>query len=337
MSVESERDEITKSRALLAWRKRDAESTGECPTVSGAGGDNGPGDEPAGDPFPEGDGQPARAHDLRRTPALERLLARTGAIGKRWERERSTAGLLYQCLVAEGPARRAELLATDQRFASPALVENVLSEAGEAARNRPTAALEHVEMAQAIIERIDALRFAGGALAGLRVAAQARKAEALWWGGDPPGAKAVLLGALDDVEETPVAGLERALYCRVTALVRAGQGRSDEGLALLGRACQIYYQEQETAALAECLVERGWLLAEAEPRTAVPPLRRALSLIDPVARPWAALRVRQCLALCHAELGNGAEAESMLRQSRRLRKRISRKLETRRRRSFPLS
>jgi tetratricopeptide (TPR) repeat protein len=288
-----------------------------------AGADAGVLAEPPEDPSATGDAQPTGVHDRRRTPGLERLFGAIGVIGKRWEQDRSTARELYSELMAEGPARRAELLATDRRFASPALVEELLAEAGEASRNRPAAAREHAELASAVIEQIEAGRFGGGAMAGLRVAAQARKAEALWWSGDSRQADAVLLGALDDVEETPTACMERALYCRITALVRAGQGRSDEALALFGRASQLYHQEEETAALGECLVERGWLLAEADPGAAIPPFQRALSLIDPVVRPWEALRVRQGLAFCHAELGNGSEAESMLGQSRKLRERLS--------------
>jgi tetratricopeptide (TPR) repeat protein len=322
MSVESERDGTTNSPRLLWWRQRDPASTE-------SGGDLGVAAEgrlmakPARGLSAAADSQRAEVEDPKNTPGLERLLSAICAVGKRWQKDRSTAGTLYQELMAEEPARRAELIASDPRFASPALAEELLAEACETARNRPAAAREHAEVALVVIERIDARRYGGGAVAGLRVAAQARRAEALWWGGDSRAADAALLGALDDVEETPIAGLERALYCRVASLVRAGQGRTDEALALLGRATQIYYQEQETAALGECLMEQGWLLAEADPQAAIAPFQRALGVVDPVARPWEDLRVRQGLAHCHAELGDGSAAEPMLRQSRQLRKKLS--------------
>src|ERR1700719_2949069 len=140
MSVDSEREETTRSPRLLSWRPRDA----------------------------EGDGQRTEAEDPRSTPGLERLLSAICAVGKRWQKDRSTAGTLYQELMAAEPARRAELVASDPRFASPALAEDLLAEACEAARSRPAAAREHAEVALVVIERIDARRYGGGAGAGLR-------------------------------------------------------------------------------------------------------------------------------------------------------------------------
>jgi hypothetical protein len=266
-------------------------------------------------------GRPPRGRGHRRAveyPGLRHLARVVRAEGRRVERDRRRAGRLFEVLMAAAPADRAELLAADRRFGSRGLAERLLASAGAAARNRPAEAGQLCELALAVIARLDAERTGAGAITALRLAARARRAEALWWGRDYAAAEASLAAALDDVDATPIGEVERALYCRVLALVRAGQGRFDEALALLARAALICRDQEEHQELAAALVERGWLLAEEDPPSARLTFRRALDFVDPAAQPWLALRLRQGLALCAAEMAHAAEAKAELRQARAL-------------------
>jgi tetratricopeptide (TPR) repeat protein len=125
------------------------------------------------------------------------------------------------------------------------------------------------------------------------------------------------------VTQATEGSLERALYCRVAALVHAGEGRLDEALGLLARAARIYRGHGEPVERAECLVETGWLLVDEDPHAALPPLRTALGLLDAATSPWPALRLRQGLALCQVEFGRRRDAEALLEECRQLRERLA--------------
>jgi tetratricopeptide (TPR) repeat protein len=279
----------------------------------------GPDREAAGAPAA---GRPARRGGGRRRaldpPGLRRLARAVQAEGRRVERDRRQAGSLFEVLIAAAPAERAERIAAGRRFASRGLAERLLAAAGAAARNRPHEARELCDLALAVVARLEAERFGTAAVVALRLTAEVRRAEALWWARDFPAAAEALAAALDDVDATPIGEVERALYCRVLALVRAGQGRVDEALALLGRAALVYRDLEETPDLASCLAERGWLLAEEDPRAARLTFRRALGFVDPASQPWVALQVRQGLAFCAAEMGLPSEARAELRIARSL-------------------
>jgi hypothetical protein len=315
MSVESKMDEISKSRTPLAWSQRDPATIGECRTRSGAAADHGPADGPARVAYPV----PPR--DTSRSPArrgLHSLARAVRAETRRADRDRRRAEALYPALLAMEPARRLDRIAHGPRFASPALARRLLAEAGAAARNRPAEARELADLALAVVARLDAERPGTVTVVALRAAAHATRAEALWSGGDSPGAEAALAAARTDLDATPVGEPEHALYCRVAALLRAGEGHIDETLALLGRAAHLYRAQDDVDQLALCLLERGWLLVSEDPQAALPPLRNALDLLGPDADPWAAVRARQGLALGLAELGRPWEAAPLQREARHL-------------------
>jgi tetratricopeptide (TPR) repeat protein len=266
-------------------------------------------------------GGPARLRGGRRTldhPGLRRLAKAVQAEGRRLERDRRRAGRLFEILMAAAPAKRAERLAAERRFASRGLAERLLAAARAAARNRPAEALELCELALAVVARLDAERTGTVAVVALRLAAQACRAQALWWARDFSAAEAALAAALDDVDATPIGQVERARYCRVLALVRAGQGRVDEALGLLSRAALVCRDQEDNPELAASLVERGWLLAEEDPRSAQLTFQRALGFVDPASQLWEALRLRQGLAFCAAEMGCPSEALAELHIARSL-------------------
>jgi tetratricopeptide (TPR) repeat protein len=271
---------------------------------------------------------PAPRQKTSRSPArsptgrgLRSLARAVRAEGRRADRDARRAEALYPALLAMEPRRRLDRIARGRRFASPALARLLLAEAGAGARNRPAEARELADLALAVVARLEADRSGTVTVVALRAAAHARRAEALGWGGDSPAAGTALAAALADLDATPIGEPEHALYCRVAALLRAGEGRLDEALALLGRAAQLYRDQEEVEDLALCLIERGWLLVAEEPDAALLPLWNARDLLAGDADSgtlWAAVRVRQGLALCLAELGRPLEAAPLQREARDL-------------------
>jgi tetratricopeptide (TPR) repeat protein len=311
MSVESKTDEITKSRTPLAWSRRDPATTGECRTDSEAAADDGPADRSARGSLPPRDASRSPAHR-----GLRSLARAVRAEGLRADRDTRRAEALYPALLAMEPHRRLDRIARGRRFASPALARLLLAAAGAGARNRPAEAREMAELALAVVARLEADRSGTVTVVALRAAAHSRRAEALWWGGDAPAAEAALASALSDLDATPIGEPEHALYCQVAALLRASEGRMDEALALLGRAAQLYRDQEDAENLALCLIERGWLLVPEDPEAALPPLRHALERHGPDTDLWASVRVRQGLALALAELGRPLEAAPLQREAR---------------------
>jgi tetratricopeptide (TPR) repeat protein len=259
---------------------------------------------------------PATSHSSTR--GLRSLAHAVRAETRRADRDRRRAEALYPALLAMEPARRLDRIARGRRFASPALARRLLAEARATARNRPALARELAGLALAVVARLHAERPGTVTVVALRAAAYARCAEALWSAGQSGAAATALAAAQADLDATPLGEPEHALYCRIAAQVQAGEGRMDDALALLGRAAQLYRDQEDAEALALCRIEHGWLLVHEDPQAALPPLRNALHLLGPDADPWASVRVRQGLALALAELGRPLEAAPMQREARDL-------------------
>src|ERR1700730_8157149 len=105
------RDKPTGPRRIPSWGEKDAARPADGGEDLDAGADASVLAEPPEGSSPTDDAQDPTVHDQRRTPGLERIFAAIGVIGKRWERDRSTARQLYSELMVEGPARRGEALA----------------------------------------------------------------------------------------------------------------------------------------------------------------------------------------------------------------------------------
>jgi tetratricopeptide (TPR) repeat protein len=247
---------------------------------------------------------------------------RSAEIELRRARDRCTAPALYDELLAASEDGRRVLIGSDARYASPGLAELLLAAAGETARNAPSRATWLARLALNVAERVDRKWYGdevGGALA---LAGWSRLAEALQFAEDYSAAAEALRLAEQAAEAVVIDSLERALFCRVAALVRYGEGLIDEALGLLLRAAEIYRQREEHQALGEVLAEKGWILATNDALAAVEPLRAALDLVEPTGRPWPALRIYQALALCYAELDKRGEATELLARGQELREEV---------------
>jgi tetratricopeptide (TPR) repeat protein len=262
---------------------------------------------------------PAEAMGVTAARPVAKVWNRSAEIELRRARDRRLAPALYDELLAASEDGRRVLIGSDARYASPGLAELLLEAAGETARNAPSRATCLARLALNVAERVDCKWYGNDVGGALAVAGWSRVAEALQLAEDYSAAGEALRLAGQAVEAVAIDSLERALYCRVAALVRYGEGRIDEALGLLLRAAEIYRQRDDHQALGEVLAEKGWILATNDALAAVEPLRAALNLVESTGRPWTALRIYQALALCYAELDKRGEATELLARGQGLR------------------
>ena len=241
----------------------------------------------------------------------------------RFERDRQEAQGLFEELVAARADVQVSRIAAESRFASPGLAERLLDAAAQIASESPAEAERLARLALAVADRIPTNR-RGEATANaqaLRVAGWSRVGQARRLLDDPRGAEEAFLAAGDAVEDTPIGGLERAVYCHHLALLQRDEGKIDVALGLFTRAAEIYRDLGEQHLLGEVLCDKGWTLLDEDARLALRCLRLAIAQILPEMHPWVALRIRQGMALAYAG-GEPEEAQAMLAASRELAKRV---------------
>ncbi len=226
-------------------------------------------------------------------------------------RRQKAAGQLLAELTSVPPARQAELL-RQARFQDLDLLD-LLLEASQDAQPADPARAEDLSLL-AVRLAADLSEEEPEAAAALPRAfclgANARRLRQ-----DVTGADAMLAKAAPFVEFPG----ERALYCRIAALVRWEQGRADEADALLRHAVRLFAEEGLVAEEACCLGLLG--LLQMEQRGLGDPLPALLDgwvEMSREHRPAVALRVVLSSALCLAERGQMDRARMKLREAWRL-------------------
>jgi tetratricopeptide (TPR) repeat protein len=226
-------------------------------------------------------------------------------------RRRDLARKLFAELMDAPPSRRAELL-RQARFQDPDLLDLLLESSQEAQPAQPRRSEELAQLAARLAadlseeepEAAAALPRAFGLGANARRLIQ-----------DLVGAEAMLARAAPFVEFPG----ERALYCRIAALVRWEQGRTDEADALLRHAARLFAEEGLVNEEACCRGLLGLLQMEqtglGDP---LPALMDGWSEMSREIRPGVALRVGLAAAACLAERGQTDRARSTLREAWRL-------------------
>lgn len=204
------------------------------------------------------------------------------------------------------PRKRRLRVVRQARFQSMDLLEHLLEES-QATQLKDSA--KGAELAELAFHLADGLGDEETALAALprslMLEANARRLLE-----DRSGAESLLGQAASFLGDR----LERAFYCRVAALIRWEDGRTDEGAALLGHAVKLYradgWEHEVAAGLALCgLLE----VEEGQFADALPRLTQAWAALDRDARPLFALRTGLALARCLAEVDQDARARNVLR------------------------
>ncbi|HET9212229.1 MAG TPA: hypothetical protein VFR03_17630 [Thermoanaerobaculia bacterium] len=226
-------------------------------------------------------------------------------------RRREAARRLLAELLSVPPAGRSELV-RQARFQNLDLLDLLLESSQEAQPADPARGedLSHLAARLAAALSEDEPEAAAALPRAFCLGANARRLRQ-----DVTGADAMLARAAPFVEFPG----ERAVYCRVAALVRWEQGRPDEADALLRHAARLFAEEGLGGEEACCRGLLGLLQMEqsglGDP---LPALLDGWSEMSREIRPEMALRVGLSAALCLAERGQGDRARSALREAWRL-------------------
>lgn len=234
------------------------------------------------------------------------------------ERDCEHAGPLYDELMELAADRRWEAVALEDRFRAPGVARWLLAATEEAIESDPARAETLAELALAIAHALDdsledsiKVELQGQALTWI---AETRRLRGLF-----ERAENAFLSAARRLDEAPLVSLERGLFCRLFARLRADQNRMDEALALLARAAALFAEMEELEELGETLCDQGFLLLEElDAESALRTFEEALPLLEPRTRPRALLRARYGLALACADLGRRTKAGNVFAENRDL-------------------
>ncbi|MEO6195199.1 MAG: hypothetical protein ABIS20_19445 [Thermoanaerobaculia bacterium] len=227
------------------------------------------------------------------------------------ERRRQAAGELFAELTGAPLESQRDLL-RQERFRNLDLLDRLLEESQDSQPADPPRAEEMAHLAGRLAATL-AVEEPEAAAALPRAFCLGANARRL--GGDVEGADAMLAKAAPFVEFSS----ERALYCRIAALVRWEQGRIDEAEALLRHAARLFAGEGLGGDDACCLGLLGLLQME-QPGLGdpLPALLEGWSEMGREIRPGIALRVGLSVAACQAGRGRADQARSTLREAWRL-------------------
>jgi tetratricopeptide (TPR) repeat protein len=259
--------------------------------------------------------------------AMETIWRRARAVDERAETmlrrdEAAVSGLLEE-LLSEPEGEGLLALLEQARFQSPGLARRLLRESA-AVRDRDAGRARTLAvMALAVVGGADQERFPRALLDGLRLQAGCHLAEAAAVQGRLGEAEAWLVTAQVCVEDYPGDALERAFLCRSMGLVRRRECRTDEALALLARAVEVFAGYGEEKELAVAQVEEAWIHYDGhDPARALLLFRQALELLPAGERPAAHLRGLGGLVLCLADLGREEELVAALAEGMALARRV---------------
>lgn len=255
------------------------------------------------------------AYDRAIDGAFRSVERRRGAI----EREQAVAEQLWLELEQHPASRQQMLVRNSSRFASRSLGELLLARSQEACFQDVERAVELAELAQQVLERLEAAGDAAEELRGLAARCWGTLGNAHRVRGNQQAAELAIAQA-----ELLVAGevgdlLDRARVLDWKASLRRDQRRFDDALRLLDRVIGIYRQLGQRHLYGRGLAQKAGVCDEAgDSATAIELMRAALDHLDPREDPRMALTVRHNLIVSLNSTGQHREAFALLFHTRPL-------------------
>lgn len=230
-----------------------------------------------------------------------------------WQEARQRAAEL----LALPPGQRTLTLRNSDRFLSLAIAQIVLEESRKASFDDAGRGEALALVALEVLDRLNPDVYGERRLEDIRARAWAYLGNARRVAADLVGAEAAFTRGEACLRGTPDLS-EEARFTSMLASLRKHQRRFSEALQLLDRAARIYGDIEDTDGAIRVLVIQGSLLLDqGNPEEALPPLRKALALLDTGEDARTALFARHNLTLALAELGRYPEAHRMFRRCRR--------------------
>lgn len=228
---------------------------------------------------------------------------------------RRSVSLLSE-LLTEPPARRLERLDAEPRFHSLKLCQLFQERSRADWFEQPARGLESARVAVAIADHLDEGRYGSRLVADERARSWALLGNALRITRNLHDAEQALDQAArhhrltgDPLVEGEILGL--------TASLRYSQGRTEESLALLGRAIRVSREIGDGLREGRALVQKGRELTDAgRHREALRILRKARLRLSPETNLEAWVAALHNLLICLTDMGRPLEAEEILRKER---------------------
>jgi tetratricopeptide (TPR) repeat protein len=222
-----------------------------------------------------------RNNSLDYGAALERSAQRVEERAMELTDERREAPALCAELLATPQERRLDLVQNDLRLRTWGVVERLVEESADAAFRSPARAEELAQLALNLSDFLDRRRCPSALIEDLRAKAMAMLGNARRLTSDLHGASDALAAATVHLSRGTGDPLDRAFLLDLEASLRRDQRRFDQAKKLLGRAVDIYLREGERHRAGRSLINLSTVHEQsATPEEAIPPLRRALELID---------------------------------------------------------
>lgn len=250
------------------------------------------------------------------TRAVADKLRRTGV---EIERERASAGVLWDELEKHPHSRRLLMVENSSRFQTYGLAELLLQECRSGWTEAPGRSEELAELALAVIHRLER-RLHGSALV------NDLKAESWSYIANCRRIRSDLRSvseAFDIAEEFRARGtgdlMEEAEILQLKASFFRDQRRFEEAHTAVDRAIEIFREAGDHHAEGRALIKKATVYRHAaDTEQAIPFLQRAASLVDPGREPRLLLLIKSNLALYLNETGHAMEARKLLTDARTL-------------------
>jgi tetratricopeptide (TPR) repeat protein len=251
--------------------------------------------------------------------ALERSAQRVEERAVELAGERLEAPKLCAALLAAPQERRLDLVRDDARLWTWGVLERLIEESSEAAFRSPARAEELAQLALSLSDFLDRRRCPSALIEDLRAKAMAILGNARRLAADLHGSAEAFTAAAAHLSRGTGDPLDCAFLFDLEASLRRDQRRFDQAQELLGHAVDIYLREGERHRAGRSLVNLSTVYDQAaSPEEAIPPLRRALELIDAEADPRLHLCAVHNLITNLVGCGRCDEARALYRRARPL-------------------
>ncbi len=210
---------------------------------------------------------------------IRRLARGLGEEERRASREREQAAALYDELMAATPDLREDRILGDERFASFAVAELLLTAAFEVRSDDPAASRELAHLGLVVADRLDPRVYGAALVEDLKARSWAYLGES-WIGGAPQASREAFRLAECHLRRGTGDPLEEAEVLALSARACSDRSEVAEASRRVDQAARIYLLAGDRKRLGEALAAKASLAARADDHSeAIELLRHALALL----------------------------------------------------------
>jgi tetratricopeptide (TPR) repeat protein len=257
--------------------------------------------------------------DAQYERAFDRACAFATAEDQRIALERLRGWAQWAYLEPLSPDARLARIDADPAFHTFGLYDRLLEASRRAVRNEPAEAVDIVDLAVSVADRLDPERIGRQHVADFRAAAQGELGNAKRLASDFPGARRALNEAwLILQQEGSNAPLDRARLLSLEASYLTDLGELETAAAALSEALGLYRESGDLHLQGRTLFQMGDTIGAVDPERGLSHIRKALPLLDAKREPRIELCAWHDFAWYLNDSGRPKEALAALEQARPL-------------------